>query len=474
MNYKSSLCWIRRDLRLSDHHALHEALRNSERVTIVFVYDTTILENLEDKSDRRVTFIHESLKEIDLKLREMGSALVTLFGDPRNEIPLLAKKLSVDAVYCNRDYEPVAKERDETVYNLLQSSGIAFHTFKDQVIFEGLEIISQAGTPYRKFTPYKNTWLKKLTNHDIITFQPKFTNLTPIKQLGKFVQHLSLIQIGFKNTKLWLHPGEEAASKRLAAFLNKIDMYDKHRDLPEVDGTSGLSVHLRFGTISIRSLVRAAYKRKSQGAQLWLSELIWRDFYQMILNLNPIVVDETFLPQFKQLKWPGTNSHFIAWKKGITGYPIIDAAMRHFNKTGWMHNRLRMIVASFLVKDLLVDWRKGEAYFSRYLLDYDLAANNGGWQWCASTGCDAQPWFRIFNPITQSKRFDFKGNFIRQVLPEVANFSNKDIHFPAATSIETQKSSGCIIGKNYPKPIVEHSVQRERILSFFNKSKTHK
>ena len=474
MNYKNSLCWIRRDLRLSDHHALYEAIRNSERVTIVFVYDITILENLEDKSDRRVTFIYESLKEIDLRLRDMGSALVTLFGDPRNEIPLLAKELSVEAVYCNRDYEPVAKERDETIYNRLQSFGIAFHTFKDQVVFEGLEVVSQAGTSYRKFTPYKNTWLKKLTTQEMISFQPKLINLTPIKQLGKFVKHLSLNKIGFKNTELWLNPGEQAASKRFAAFLKKIDMYDKHRDLPEVDGTSGLSVHLRFGTISIRSLVRAAYKRKTKGAQLWLSELIWRDFYHMILDLNPIVVEETFLPQFKELKWPGTNSHFIAWKKGITGYPIIDAAMRHFNKTGWMHNRLRMIVASFLVKDLLVDWRKGEAYFSRYLLDFDLAANNGGWQWCASTGCDAQPWFRIFNPITQSKRFDCNGKFIRNVLPEIANFSNKDIHFPAVASMETQKSSGCIIGKNYPKPIVEHAVQRERTLSLFNKSKSHK
>ena len=218
----------------------------------------------------------------------------------------------------------------------------------------------------------------------MISFQPKLINLTPIKQLGKFVKHLSLNKIGFKNTELWLNPGEQAASKRFAAFLKKIDMYDKHRDLPEVDGTSGLSVHLRFGTISIRSLVRAAYKRKTKGAQLWLSELIWRDFYHMILDLNPIVIEETFLPQFKELKWSGTNSHFIAWKKGITGYPIIDAAMRHFNKTGWMHNRLRMIVASFLVKDLLVDWRKGEAYFSRYLLDFDLAANNGGWQWSSS------------------------------------------------------------------------------------------
>ena len=474
MKYKSSLCWIRRDLRLSDNHALYEALHNTKRVTLVFVYDITILGKLKDKDDRRVTFIHESLQEMDLKLREMGSALVTLFGDPRNEIPLLAKKLSVDAVYCNRDYEPVSKERDETVYNRLKSLGITFHTFKDQVIFEGLEVATQTGSAYRKFTPYKNTWLKKLADHDIINFHPKFINLTPISRLRKLLKYLSLNNIGFKNRKLWLESGEEAASNRLSSFLNNIDMYDKNRDLPAVDGTSGLSVHLRFGTISIRSLIRVIYKCKSKGAKLWLSELIWRDFYQMILDRYPVVVEQTFLPQFNQLKWSGTNSHFIAWKKGRTGYPIIDAAMRHFNETGWMHNRLRMIVACFFVKDLLVDWRKGEAYFSRYLLDFDLAANNGGWQWCASTGCDAQPWFRIFNPVTQSKSFDSNGNFIRKILPEVSSFSNKDIHFPAAASIETQKKAACIIGKDYPKPIVQHAVQRDRFLSFFNQRKTQK
>jgi deoxyribodipyrimidine photo-lyase len=469
MNHKRSLCWIRRDLRLSDHHALYEALRNSENVTIVFVYDITILDKLKDKTDRRITFIYESLQEIDLKLREMGSALITLFGDPRNEVPLLAKKLSVDAVYCNRDYEPVSKERDKTIQNKLKSLGITFHNFKDQVIFEGIEIATQTGSVYRKFTPYKNTWLKKLGKKDITNFQPNFINLTPVNKLHKLHIHQSLNKIGFKKRELWLKSGEEAANIRLATFLKKVDMYNKNRDLPEVEGTSGLSVHLRFGTISIRTLIRAIYQRKSQGAQLWLSELIWRDFYQMILNAYPIVVKQNFLPQLKKIKWPGPNSYFISWKKGVTGYPIIDAAMRHFNQTGWMHNRLRMIVASFLVKDLLLDWRKGEAYFSRYLLDFDLAANNGGWQWCASTGCDAQPWFRIFNPTTQSKRFDFNGNFIRNVLPEIASFTNKDIHYPANTNIETQKKAGCIIGKDYPDPIVRHSVQRERFLSLFSK-----
>ncbi len=406
MKFQHALCWIRRDLRLSDHHALMEACRIADRVTLVFIYDTTILEKLRDRDDRRVTFIHNSVQEVDQSLREKGSALITLYGDPRKEIPSLAKKLSAEAVFCNQDYEPSAKERDKTVAKQLQSEGIRFFTYKDQVIFEGLEVATQSGTPFRVFTPFKSAWLKKLAQEDIQEFRPNLKKLTPARDLKGFLKLYTLDDIRFHKAKLWLSAGESAAQKRLVAFINKLERYDKERDFPSAQGTSGLSVHLRFGTISIRKLVRSAIKQNSTGAKVWLSELIWREFYQMILDRFPRVANSAFRLEYDSIKWPGNHQMFNAWCKGLTGYPLVDAAMRHFNKTGWMHNRLRMVVASFLVKDLLVDWRKGEAYFARFLLDFDLGANNGGWQWCASTGCDAQPWFRIFNPVTQSKRFD--------------------------------------------------------------------
>ncbi len=467
MTFKHAICWIRRDLRLSDHRALYEACRASSQVSVVFVYDTTLLSQLQDRDDRRVTFIHQSLKVLDDKLRERGSALITLNGDPCVEIPALARRIEADAVFCNRDYEPGAKERDDQVTDILKTIGVSFHSFKDQVIYERLEVTTQSGYPFRVFTPYKNAWLKRLTDEDIREYRPNLKKLSPVKNITKVIQTLTLDFIGFEQAALWIEPGEREAGKRLNQFLKKIDQYSDTRDFPAVSGTSGLSVHLRFGTISIRKLVRAALKRNSTGAKVWLSELIWRDFYQVILDRFPRVVEKTFIPKFDQIKWPGSKQHFKAWCQGETGYPLVDAAMRHFNATGWMHNRLRMVVASFLVKDLLVDWRKGEAYFKRYLLDFDLAANNGGWQWCASTGCDAQPWFRIFNPITQSRRFDPQGEFIQKNIPELAKFPEKYIHFPSFASLEVQNKAGCRIGKEYPNPVVDHGTQRQKALALF-------
>jgi deoxyribodipyrimidine photo-lyase len=261
--------------------------------------------------------------------------------------------------------------------------------------------------------------------------------------------------------------------RRLRAFLSHIHDYDRRRDFPaDPSGTSGLSVHLRFGTISIRALVREAQKRPSKGAATWWSELIWREFYQMILACFPHVVKGSFRPEYDSIRWPGTKAHFERWCAGQTGYPLVDAAMRHFNRTGWMHNRLRMIVAAFLVKDLLVDWRRGEAYFARHLLDFDLAANNGGWQWSASTGCDAQPYFRIFNPVTQSRRFDPEGAFIRTVIPELAGFSARDIHWPAGAPQARQAEAGCRVGKDYPAPIVDHAIQRRLAIELFSAART--
>ena len=460
------LCWIRRDLRLSDHSALAAATNAADRTTIVFVFDTTILDKLKDRNDRRVNFIHDSLVEIDHAIQKHGSQLVVLHGDPISEIPKLAKELKVDAVYTNRDYEPSAKSRDKKVEAALAKRDIVFQTFKDQVVFESLEIQNKQGRPYKVFTPYKRAWLSAVEDELIVEQKPNLAKLTPVKQIKTWIRPWSLQKIGFEETKLWLVAGARAARKRLKGFEVSIAAYAKQRDFPAVEsGTSGLSVHLRFGTISVRELVRAARQGSSLGHQTWLSELIWREFYQMILDQFPHVISKSFKPEYDSIRWPGNRDHFKAWCEGKTGYPIVDAAMRHLNTTGWMHNRLRMIVASFLTKDLLIDWRQGEDYFARQLLDYDLAANNGGWQWCASTGCDAQPYFRIFNPITQSQRFDREGAFIKTQLPALKNYASKYVHFPSLASSIEQAEASCIVGKDYPAPIVDHKVQRRQALA---------
>jgi deoxyribodipyrimidine photo-lyase len=467
MSYARALCWIRRDLRLSDHTALAEATRQSAAVAVVFVFDAQILKGLA-RDDRRLTFIADSLAEIDRELHERGSALIVRHGDPVTEIPRLAAEMNVDAVFCNRDYEPYARTRDTAVAKALERGGVAFQAFKDQVILEEREVVSQAGSPYTVFTPYRNAWQARLTEADCADRRPQLDRLAPRAGIAGAVAPWSLERIGFARAPLWLEPGAGAAERRRRAFLRHLDRYHERRDFPsDRSATSGLSAHLRFGTISVRALVRAALKRDSRGAETWLSELIWRDFYQMILACFPHVVRGAFRAEYDCIRWPGSKTHFECWCRGETGYPLVDAAMRHFNRTGWMHNRLRMVTASFLVKDLLVDWRLGEAYFARHLLDFDLAANNGGWQWSASTGCDAQPYFRIFNPVTQSRRFDPEGAFIRAELPELAGFTSRDIHWPAGVPEARQAAAGCRIGRDYAAPIVDHALQRKLAVELF-------
>ena len=468
MRFQRSIFWLRRDLRLEDNVALSAATRFSKEVVLVFVFDTNILDRLKDKNDRRMTAIHNSLLELDQKVRKKGSALVLLHGDPKKEILGFAKRIKASAIFVNRDYEPYAKKRDKAVRTACNKLGIAFHDYKDQVIFEGNELLTQSGAAYKVFTPYKNKWLMELNACLYQDHRSKLKRLAPLKQLDREIVDWSLKKLGFDYADLCLKVGESAAKKQLKFFLPDLPDYDKNRNYPVIpNGTSRLSVHLRYGTLSIRSLVRFALANPSLGAKTWLSELIWRDFYQMILDQFPHVVKGCFKEKYDAVKWPGTQKHFMLWCQGMTGFPIIDAAMRCFNKTGWMHNRLRMIVASFLTKDLLVDWRKGEGWFARNLLDFDLAANNGGWQWCASTGCDAQPYFRIFNPITQSEKFDPEGSFIKNFLPELKNFSKKQIHWPHVANQETQEKVDCILGKDYPKPIVIHSEQRIKFLNLF-------
>ena len=473
MLYDRSLFWLRRDLRLQDNTGLSVATHNSKKVFIVFIFDVCILQKLKDEDDRRITFIVHSLRELSSKLRAKNSDLLVRIGNPIEDIPKLARQLQVDAVFANKDYEPYAKTRDLKVSKNLLANGINFKLYKDQVIFEYPEIISGQGRPYRVYTPYKNSWLKSLEPQHISDQVINLKALASLQDTNKHITKWSFSTLGFEENSLWLEAGETAAHKRLNQFKKIENDYSDNRNFPCIqDGTSGLSVHLRFGTVSIRQLVRNTQRKNNIGVKTWLSELIWRDFYQTILDQVPHVAKTCFQTECDKIEWPGKSGHFELWCKGMTGYPIVDAAMRHFNNTGWMHNRLRMIVASFLTKDLLVNWRKGESWFARKLLDFDLAANNGGWQWSASTGCDAQPYFRIFNPITQSKNCDPDGSFIRHHIPELSGFSDRRIHWPHDAEIEEQTEAQCLLGKEYPHPVVAHDIQRKRAIELFKAVKS--
>lgn len=457
-----ALCWIRRDLRLDDHRPLTEACASASEVAVVFVFDATILGALKDGDDRRVMFIHKSLVELDERLRrDHGSELIVLHGDPVECIPKLAEELGADAVYAGRDYEPQTIKRDERVASSLEHDGRALKLVKDQVVFESGDLLNHVGLPFKVYTPYSRAWRARFdSDHDALEYKPDLTTLMSQQSLAKWRQDWCLKSLGFDENDLWLEPGESGARARLASFSDKIGRYAEIRDFPAINGTSGLSVHLRFGTVSVRDCVRHALGHGPKGDK-WLAELIWREFYQDILAHNPLVVSQTFQEVYRGLDYPGSEGHYQAWCDGQTGYPIVDAAMRSFNVTGWMHNRLRMIVASFLTKDLLVDYRRGEEYFARYLLDFDLASNNGGWQWAASTGVDAQPYFRVFNPILQSKKFDSDGAFIRRWLPELAELAGEFIHWPHNLSKFDLAQAGVELGKTYPHAIVDHSIQRE-------------
>lgn len=450
-----SICWIRRDLRLHDHHALSAALE-SGKTTVVFIFDSHILNKLLDKDDRRITFIHESLEEIEKELQKKGSSLIVRYGKPEEEIPKLAEELKVTAVFANRDYEPYAKKRDEAVRKKLEKLSISFHQFKDSVFFEGKEILTGSGLPYKVFTPYKNNWLHQFeaSRKSVPDYECKLKNLRPFENAENILKKDWFKVIGFKRNPPLLTGGSKVALKRLHDFTDRMGEYKEARNFPAIDGTSSLSVYIRFGNLSVRDMIRVAVSKKSEGAATWLSEIIWRDFYQMILDQFPHVAEGSFKPEYDKIQWLGSEAHFKKWCEGQTGFPIVDAAMRCLNETGLMHNRLRMIVASFLVKILLVDWRKGEAYFARHLLDFDLASNNGGWQWSSSSGCDAQPYFRIFNPYTQSEKFDPDGVFIRQWCPELSALPSKAIHRPENVP-------------GYPAPIVTYELNRLKALKMY-------
>lgn len=439
-------------MRLEDHSALALACAESESVALAFVYDSEILGRLVDRDDRRVTFIRRSLEELRGELAGRGSELLACVGNPVDQVPRLAEQLQVEAVYCARDTEPYALRRDAEVAHRLARIGVDFVALKDQVVLEGLEVANQQGEPYKVFTPYFRRWQEVVRSSDLEERAPDLTKLWPSGHLPSCdaTGNPSLEQLEIEPAEVWLQPGSSGAQSRLRSFLSRVDRYADERDFPGEDATSGISAHLRFGTLSIRSCFRAVWGMESPGARKWLAELVWREFYQMILACFPHVETRCFLPEYDAVEWPGSNEHFEAWCAGRTGYPFVDAAMRCLRQTGWMHNRSRMVVASFLVKDLLVDWRLGEAWFARWLLDFDLASNNGGWQWAASTGVDAQPYFRIFNPVHQSRKFDPDGAFIRRWVPELADLPGLDVHEPHRL--------GC--PPAYPAPIVAHEVQR--------------
>ena len=473
--FERALVWFRRDLRCFDHAALYHALRQSNSVDCVFIFDKQILDPLPEQ-DRRVSFIYHSVLELKQALNKLGGNLIVRYGNAEEIIPTLALELHSQAVFCNHDYEPQALKRDDVVKTRLHQMRCAMFSYKDQVIFEKSEVLSQAGTPFSVFTPYKNAWLKTFYAEGSDFYSRSYPIAEYAQRLHASVDDRipSMAEMGFddsESNKMPVKAGMSGGRQLLDDFLTRMKRYDTARDFPAIKGPSYLSVHLRFGTVSIRHLVREAMQQirtgSNHGAETWLYELIWRDFYFMILHHHPHVCHASFKPAYDAIRWESGEQAdllFKAWCEGKTGYPLVDAAMHQLNQTGYMHNRLRMVTACFLIKDLGIDWRRGEAYFAQHLNDFDLSANNGGWQWASSSGCDAQPYFRIFNPITQSEKFDAEGKFIARYLPQLAKLDKRSIHAPWKAAPLLLQQAGVVLGDNYPRPIVDHDSARKQTL----------
>jgi deoxyribodipyrimidine photo-lyase len=468
--------WFRRDLRTVDNAALYHALKSCDQVWCVFVFDRSILDAL-PREDRRVEFIRESLLDLDAQLRSLAPAeaaahagLICLHKAAGDAVSALARELGADAVFANHDDEPQALARDAGVQALLEVSGTAFHTFKDHVIFERSEVLTLAGKPYSVFTPYKNAWLKKVDAFYLKSYPVNaYADALAARPTGHRKAVPGLESLGFRKTNLStlkIPVGSEGGEALFTDFLARMNDYGDTRNFPAIKGPSYLGVHLRFGTVSVRKLAASALQSQqsgSLGAAVWLAELIWRDFYAQILSNFPHVATEAFKPDYDLIAWekgPAADGLFAAWCDGRTGYPLVDAAMAQINQTGYMHNRLRMVVASFLTKDLGLDWRWGERYFAEKLNDFDLSSNNGGWQWASSSGCDAQPYFRIFNPVSQSEKFDTEGRFIRRYVPVLEKLPAKALHAPWLAKPIELAAAGVRLGENYPNPIVQHSEAR--------------
>ena len=427
---KISIFWFRRDLRLKDNHGLYQALESGKKVLPIFIFDEDILDLLENKSDKRVDFIIQALQTLNSFLKSKNKGIKIFKGKPLEIYKKLTENYEVEAVYCNEDYEPYAIKRDQEIADFLASKNINFHQFKDQVIFHKDEIVKADKKPYTVYTPYSKLWLNEFQKVDLQGFpsEKKLDNLLDIPY-----EEFKIEDIGFQKTDLTFEVPE--------ADLHIIKTYEETRNFPAVKGTTQLGVHLRFGTISVRKLAKIA----KENNLTFLKELIWREFFMQILYHFPKVVNHSFKSKYDAIPWENNPEFLEKWKAGKTGFPIVDAGMRELNTTGFMHNRVRMITASFLIKHLLTDWRIGEAYFAEKLMDYDLSANNGNWQWCASSGCDAAPYFRIFNPDEQQKKFDPDFKYIKKWIPEFGT-------------------------KYYPKPIVEHKKAREKVLKVYKEA----
>ncbi len=423
-----SIFWFRRDLRFMDNTALLHALNSGKKVLPIFVFDTNIFENLDNKQDARVGFIYNQILELKRILENHGSTLRIFYDNPNEAFLKLINEFSINAVFANRDYETYSIARDAAIARMLQKQNIPLFLFKDHVIFEGKEILKQDGNPFKVFTPFKKVWLAKfhtigeLKTDESVDFS-KFIEANPASEP-------SLESMGFKPNNM---PIPSASIP-----ISIIKEYNKYRNFPALNGTSRLGIHLRFGTLSIREIAMMANKYN----EVWLDELIWREFYSSILQHFPHVESHAFHKKYELIPWKNDISEFEKWCKGLTGYPLVDAGMRELNQTGFMHNRVRMVTASFLTKHLLIDWRWGELYFASKLLDYDLASNNGGWQWAAGTGTDAQPYFRIFNPESQADKFDPESKYIKQWIPEFGT-------------------------NNYPNPVVDHKHARIRAIETY-------
>ncbi len=426
-----SIFWFRRDLRLHDNAGLYKALRSGQPVLPVFIFDSHILDKLNDRQDARVTFIHETVSKLREELKMHGGTLHVAFGEPLQVFRALLEEHKVAAVYTNHDYEPYAKERDQAITDYLQEQGIALHSCKDQVVFEREEIMTGSGTPYKVYTPYKNAWLRKFTE-DLIQPFPSDRHLDKLAKLETgpipTLQEMDFGKSAIQVPKPTLPP-------------HLLENYAARRDLPALDATTRVSPFLRFGLLSVREVVAQARRH----SDVWLQELIWREFFMQLLYHFPDSATESFAPKFRHIRWRNNEEEFARWCAGKTGFALVDAGMRQLNATGFMHNRVRMVVASFLVKDLLIDWRWGEAYFAEKLLDYEMASNVGNWQWAASTGADAQPYFRVFNPDSQMARFDKEAAYIRQWVPEYGTDA-------------------------YSKPMVDHAMARDRAVAAFKKA----
>lgn len=441
-----TIFWFRRDLRLDDNAGLFHALKNHGNVLPLFIFDNEILDKLQDRSDARVSFLHSTLAGLKSQLNEMGSDLMVKHGRPTDVWAALMNEMQIEAVYTNHDFEPYAISRDQEISSLLSAKNIAFRTFKDHVIFERSEVVKDDGLPYTVFTPYSKKWLMRF-NSEHAELTDTAGNMVKVSKAvlpypnKDYFHHFAKISVDHYNFPTLAELGFSKSAIEIPPRTVKaaiIKQYGADRNFPEKEGTSKLGIHLRFGTVSIRAIAMKA----SQLSEVFLSELIWRDFYSQILFHFPYVVDGPFKKAYANINWRNDTAAFQRWCEGKTGYPIVDAGMRELNATGFMHNRVRMITASFLCKHLLVDWRWGEAYFAEKLLDFDLASNSGGWQWAAGCGTDAAPYFRIFNPEEQTKKFDAHKNYIKKWVPEYGT-------------------------AKYPAPVVDHKMARDRCLKVY-------